>query len=132
MAGLAKGYKGDKMGKDSIAEMIGTLFMSRTYAHMAHLKTGSYAEHKALDDFYSDIVGLADSLAEVAQGKYGTLDVPYVEMVGRVDMPIKALELHMGIFCDLAMDVSVGALRNIVDEVEALYLSTLYKLKELQ
>lgn len=120
-----------KTGKEAVAELIGLLFMSRTYAHMAHLKTGSYAEHKALDDFYSGIVDLADSLAEVAQGKFGKLDVPAISVNGSVDKPARILEIHMEQVLKLGMSCSSGAMKNIVDEIEALYLSTLYKLREL-
>ena len=120
-----------KMGKDAVAEMIGTLFMARTYAHMAHLKTGSYAQHKALDDFYTEIVDLVDGLAEAAQGKFGKLDIPYVELIGDVNKPIVGLEMQLEKIQELGAGCGAPWLGTIVQEVEAFYYSTLYLLKEL-
>jgi hypothetical protein len=130
MEGLAKGRK-SKMGKDAIAEMVGYMFMSRDFAHKAHLKTSSYAEHEALNGFYDAIVDFADGLAEVAQGMYGKLDIPEVKMVGDVKKPIPGLEVHMKDLMDLGAGCKNGALNGIKDEIEGCYLKTLYLLREL-
>lgn len=130
--GLAAGpMKKSKMGGEAISEIIGVMFMSRDFAHKAHLKTPSYAKHIALNEFYDAIVDFADSLAETAQGKFGLLDIPLVSMKGNIDKPIPGLTMHMEEICDLGMSCRTGAIKNIIDEIEALYLSTLYKLKEL-
>ena len=47
------------------------LLFGAVYAHMLHLSTRSYAEHKALDELYTELPGLVDSLVESYQGKYG-------------------------------------------------------------
>ena len=120
-----------KKGKEAAAEIVGILFMSRTYAHMAHLKTGDYAKHVALNGFYDAVVDLADSFAEVSQGKFGKLDVPFLAIEGDVDKPIEALESHMEDIVALGSTCGSGAIKNIVDEIEACYLQTLYKLREL-
>ena len=54
-------------------EFISILFQSRTQAHVFHLETLHYSEHKALQNYYDEIVGLADGLAESYQGIYGRL-----------------------------------------------------------
>ncbi len=131
MASLAKGL-GKKTGANMVAEIIGIMFMSRTYAHMAHLKTGSFAAHKALDSFYDCIVGKADSLAEASQGLYGKLDIPYVGIDGNVMDPISALESHIARIKTLGRSCDEPYLENILQEIEALYRSTLYLLKELK
>lgn len=128
--GLAKGAS-LKTGAAAIAEIVGITFMSRTYTHMAHLKTASFAKHKALNDFYDDIVDLADSLAESAQGLYGKLDVPFVNMQGSVDKPIEALESQLASIKRLCKVCDEPFIENIVQEIEALYRSTIYKLREL-
>ena len=51
-----------------------TLFQVRDQAHFLHLKTTSYAEHKALDEFYEGWLDLADSFVEPYQGKYGRIE----------------------------------------------------------
>ena len=46
---------------------------SRTQAHIFHLQTQSYAQHKALQDYYDEIVELIDEYVETYQGKYDIL-----------------------------------------------------------
>lgn len=129
--GLASKVSGmDK--KVEIAKFIGVLMMSRTAAHLMHLKTGSYAEHKALNDLYDGIVELLDSFAEAAQGEFGKLNIPYINMIGNVDSPSKAVASHLKTLEKLGEVCSHGYLKGIVDEIVALYRSTLYKLNELK
>lgn len=116
---------------NEIAKMIGVLFMSRTYAHMAHLKTASFAKHKALNEFYDGIVGLADALAEGSQGKWGKLDIPFMDMKGDVNDPIAAISAHAVMVENLSKKCDTPWIDNIVQEIQALYFSTLYKLREL-
>ena len=50
-----------------IGQFVSTLFASRTQAHVFHLQTtgeGSFATHKALNDYYDEIVGITDGLVE--------------------------------------------------------------------
>ena len=130
MEGLAKSVN-IKKGKTAIAEMIGILFMSRTYTHMAHLKTPSYSKHMALNELYEGIVGLADSLAEAAQGKFGKLDIPTIAVKGNVEDPIRAIEDHIAMLEKLGKGCEESFLENIFQEIQALYYSKLYKLREL-
>lgn len=58
----------------SAGELVCRLFQARTAAHMAHLQTRSFAEHKALNEFYDEVVGLADSFAETYQGIFGIIE----------------------------------------------------------
>jgi hypothetical protein len=114
---------------DRIGKIIGMLMMSRTMAHKAHLKTGSYAKHRALNGFYDDVVDLLDELAEAAQGKYGCIDVVDVDEKGDIEDPIMMLETHLKMYQNMAKSIDDRFLQNISDEIEALYYSTLYKLK---
>ena len=129
--GLASKVSGMDKTVD-ISKFIATLMMSRTYTHLAHLKTGSYAAHKALNDLYDGLVGYLDSFAEAAQGEFGKLDIPYINMIGNVDSPSKSIASHLKTLEKLGEGCSQGYLKNIVDEVVALYRSTLYKLNELK
>jgi len=119
------------MEKEAIAKMIGVMFMSRTYAHMAHLKTSSFAAHKALNGFYDDIVDVADKLAEASQGKYGKLDIPFMELKGSIDSPVDGIETQLAMIDNLCKKCEEDWIDNIVQEIQALYRSTLYLLKEL-
>lgn len=129
--GLANKVSGmDK--KADIAKFIGVLMMSRTAAHLMHLKTASYAEHKALNDLYDGIVGLLDSFAEAAQGEFGKLDIPYINIMGSVDNPSKTVASHLKTLEKLSEGCSKGYLGGVIDEIVALYRSTLYKINELK
>ena len=129
MAGLAQ-EKMKNCGPD-IAKAIGIMFMSRTLSHMSHLQTKSYAEHKALNKFYDEIVDLVDDLAEAAQGQYGILDVPFVNMSGNIKDPIGMLQGHLKQLEATMSMVDEDYLLSIYQEVQKLYRSTLYKLINL-
>lgn len=129
MAGLAK--KDMKNCGPDIAKAVGILFMSRTYGHMAHLKTKSYAAHKALDEFYTDIVGLTDDLIEAAQGQYGILDIPFVNLSGNINDPISGITSHLKQLDATMSECDEDYLMNIYQEIQKLFRSTLYKLTNL-
>ena len=129
MAGLAENGMRD-CGPD-IAKAIGIMFMSRTMAHMSHLKTKSFAEHKALNEFYDMIVDLADDLAEATQGQYGILDVPFINASGKIGDPAGMLSGHLKQLEQTMSNVDEDYLMNIFQEVQRCYRSTLYKLTNL-
>jgi hypothetical protein len=119
---------------EEIAKFLGTLMSSRTQAHIFHLQTTSYAAHKALDAYYSDIVDLIDSYAEMAQGRYGI--IKGYQMSSQMFEDGNAIKYFMGLqkFVDnirqtLPQD---GELNNTVDEISGLISSTIYKLKFLK
>lgn len=118
-----------------IGRLIALLFLSREYAHRAHLRTTSYAQHMALGDFYESIVGIADSLTEAYQGRHGIIDdIPMLEETDTGE-PADVLARHLDSVEKLrysAIQKTDTALQNIVDEAVAEYLSTLYKLRNLK
>lgn len=117
-----------------VGELILRCFHARTAAHVLHLKTRSYAAHKALNDFYDEIVDLADSIAEAYQGGYGLIDFPGT----RYAPPQDALEMlsELGDWISKnrhqCWDGDDSYLENMVDEIMALIRSTQYKLKFLR
>ena len=112
-------------------ELVMTFFHARTTAHMLHLKTRSYAAHKALNDFYDTVIGLTDSFAEVAQGEYGLLTFPTL----RYEPAPGGLELMEELAGWLKKNRKQcgddSHLQNIIDELQALVRETQYKLKFL-
>ena len=119
--------------KADIQQFIGLLFASRDYAHKAHLKTDSYAQHKALNDFYDEIVELADDLSETWMGRNLELigDIPVITPPkGEPLVVMKRLLEVIQDTRDFCSEDSV--LSNIIDEIEALYSTTIYKLKFLK
>lgn len=130
MAGLA-GTNKNKVSKEEIGKVIGYLFMSRDYTHKAHLKTPSYSTHVALNELYTDLLEFTDEFAEVAQGIFGRLDVPEYRMEGNINDPISTLQKHVNTFMSMVDMCESRALNKIVDEIEAIYYRTLYKISEL-
>ena len=57
----------------SAADFVGTLFLARDVAHSVHLGTRSFSKHMALNEFYDNIVDLADKFAEAYQGRHGLI-----------------------------------------------------------
>ena len=119
--------------KADIQQFIGLLFASRDYAHKAHLNTDSFAAHMALGDFYDGIIDLADSLAETWMGRNLTKvgEIPVINPPK--GEPLAVMKRLLDVvqdtrdFCD-----NDSVLSNIVDEIEQLYSSTIYKLRFLK
>ena len=116
-----------------IEDLVSRIFKTRNQAHLSHWKTKSFAEHQALGGFYDDVIDTLDKLVEATQGSKG--------IIGHVDLSCKDESVEI-IKCltDDANWISknrskiasgVPALENIVDEIVGLYLSTIYKLKNL-
>ena len=118
----------------SCADFIGTLFLARDVAHSVHLNTRSYAKHKALKKFYEGVVDLADTLAEAYQGRHGLIGPISLMSAKKTNNILEFLEGQLADIEEMrykVVDKSDTALQNIIDEIVALYLSTIYKLKFL-
>ncbi len=116
------------------ADFVGHLFLARDVAHSVHLNTRSYAKHKALGSFYDKIVDLADDFAEAYQGRHGLMgpiSLMYAKKNGNIieflEDSLSEIEANRFKVCE----EDDSAIQNIIDEIVALYLSTLYKLKNL-
>lgn len=117
----------------SCGELVMRCFHARTEAHVAHLQTSSYAEHKALNEFYDEIVDLADDFAEAAQGRHGILTYPVAPIkVGSRDKPASIPTALRTWIDEHRNDCGKEReLQNIIDEILHLCDSTVYKLKFL-
>jgi hypothetical protein len=116
------------------ADFVGHLFLARDVAHSVHLNTRSYAKHKALGSFYDKIVDLADDFAEAYQGRHGLMGPISLmsakkngNIVEFLEDSLSEIEANRYKVCE----EKDSAIQNIIDEIVALYLSTLYKLKHL-
>ena len=115
--------------KSSAEEFVAVLFLSRDVAHKAHLNTESYAQHKALGEFYDNIIELADKFAEAWMGRKGERigDIPDMKSP-KTDI-VKTIKAHMEVIEEMRDFIGDDTpLQNIVDEIIGQYLSTLYKL----
>jgi hypothetical protein len=118
-----------------IEQLMAILFLSRDLAHREHLRTKSYAQHKALQKFYEGIVEQADALAELYQGRNGIIkDIPLMDDEASDDIA-ETLESYMKMIEDTrykAVDKTDTPIQNQIDTVVGLYLTTLYKLRNLK
>lgn len=116
------------------ASLISELFESRTLAHVFHLQTKSFAEHKALNEYYDEIIDKTDRFAESFQGKYGiitgyktkTTVSEYSDPISYFKTLVKSVESCRTYF------ESDGYLQQIIDEIIELLYSTIYKLVNLK
>ena len=118
-----------------IEELIAKVFEARNAAHLEHWRTKSYAKHKALGGFYESAIDLIDDLVEAYQGNFGIIGkIKYEEEYddSKVDC-VKCLTEDVTWIAEHRSHIAqdVDALENIVDEITALYLKTLYKLENL-
>jgi hypothetical protein len=118
---------------ESYALFIGTLFQSRNQAHIYHLQTNSFAAHKALQEYYEEIVELADGLVESYQGRYGILRGYKMEnAIKEDDNPIMYFEALCKFVEVIRTKVPQDSyIQNEIDNVVNLVESTKYKLKFL-
>lgn len=117
----------------SCPRFIAESFAMRTAAHLAHLSTTSNADHVALSDFYSSIVELADSYAEVYMGLNNTRieNFPAVQ-TPRGDIIANLEDYLEDVRAEMAEDSKSQALMNILATVEELTARTLFKLRNLK
>ena len=119
---------------DKFAIFIGTLMQSRNQAHVYHLQTDSFAAHKALNEYYDEIIDLIDGLVESYQGRYGILrNYKISGAVKEDDNPImyfKALSKFVETVRRQCPQDSY--IQNEIDNVVKLIESTSYKLNYLR
>lgn len=120
--------------KSTPSKLFSTLLQSSVQVHIYHLQSKSYSEHMALNTFYGNIVGLADSLIEQYQGKYGIITVyPSIPLIIRYPIDyIKNLRSFIEVERYTSLKKEDTHLQNIIDEIISLIDSTLYKLVNLK
>ena len=119
-----------------IEQLISRVFYARNLAQFAHWRAkgdGSFAEHDALGEFYEEVIDTIDPLVEAYQGAY--------DLIGAIPVPE---EMQKDILKCLQSDaewieknhdkISKGnrAVGNLIDTVTGVYLSAIYKLRNLR
>lgn len=119
-----------------IEELISRVFYTRNLAQFHHWRAtgeGSYSKHKALGSFYEDVIDALDDLVEAHQGAF--------ELVGDIPAPkntsgdvLEQLEADATWVEKHHEDICHGnrAVANLIDGVTAVYLSAIYKLRNLK
>lgn len=106
-------------------KFIGTLFQSRDAMHIAHLQTTSFAEHKALNMYYDEILELTDKFTEAYFGFAKRVEIAIPESKGEDAIPhLKGLRSIL----DTERNNYPSELQNIIDEMLGLVDKVLYLL----
>jgi len=124
--------------KSGAAEFVSYIFACRNIVHMLHLNTNSFARHKALDEYYTEVIPIIDSIAEVMQGYQGSV------LKGYKDFPLakyenydpavylKEVRTYVQEYRYKAFPKDYSPIQNELDNLENLLNSTLYKLEQLK
>jgi hypothetical protein len=109
------------------AKLVSGLMHSRTQAHIFHLRTKSFAAHKALQGYYESIVPLLDEYSEGYQGRYGLIS-------GYKSAPVSQNPMMAKSYFSRLLKIVNGTkikdsyLKNILDTIRQLIYQTLYLL----
>ena len=125
----------DVESNDDFCDMICNILHSRNQAHVFHLQTQSFAEHKALNDYYDGVVDLFDGIVESYQGKYGIIKnykAFKIEQYKNNKKTISYFERLLDIIDENRDSVEDSYIQNQIDTVQELINSTVYKLKFLK
>lgn len=112
------------------------LLFSVSQAHVYHLQTKSYAEHKALGEYYESVRDIIDELAEAYQGKYGIIDYHVTRInqnyINKRDVIVffsRLIKVTIETRNELSSEDDF--LDNIIQEVQTLIYRTMYKINNL-
>ena len=111
------------------ARLVALLMHSRDQAHVYHLMTRSYAQHKALGKYYEKITELFDDYSEAYMGKYGRFRAFSVN--SRLNRDPRKAALYFRKLNSKIRTLKTPTdsyLRNILDEIKALVRKTQYML----
>ena len=116
-----------------IEDLVSRVFAMRNAAHLAHWSTKSYAEHKALGMFYSELIGKIDSIIEAYQGWFGLIGEVRMIVMSKKDIAeaIRTNLTWMGTNRDKICKKNT-MMENLIDDLMQLYSTTHYKLVNLK
>jgi hypothetical protein len=116
--------------RTNVTQLVAELLESVTIIHKFHLKSKSYAEHKALQKFYEGIGDLADTLFETSAWQNNSIEIP-APIINDIT-PVNYL-IKLATFVEqVRLATTYSDLQNQMDEVKTLIFSTLYKLNNLK
>lgn len=124
----------DKSHNEDFCEMVCQMLHSQKQAHIFHLGTKSYAEHMALNGYYSGIDELVDGIIESYQGKYGLLKNYKSYKNQSYKNKNQVLKYFTGLLNTIEEKRDCcddSYIQNQIDTVQELIYSTMYKLKFL-
>lgn len=119
-----------------IEQLISEVFYARNVTHWQHWRAkgeGSFAKHMALGEFYDGVIDALDPLVEAYQGAFdivGTVPTPESTEIEPLDL----LEKQAAWIEENHEEICNGnrAIANLIDSLTGVYLSAIYKLRNLR
>lgn len=114
--------------------LLSKLIESRKQAHIFHLQTQSFSEHKALQEYYEGIESLYDELVESLQGEFGIIkgyqSFPTLDYENKQTLItfFKGLSAEVTEFSKIMKE---SYILNQLDEIQQLLKTTIYKIWNL-
>ena len=116
-----------------IEELVSRVFAIRNAAHLAHLASKSYSEHKALGKFYDGVIDKIDAIVEAYQGWYGLIGEVRITVVTKGNITDKIREELTWISKHRDQIAKKNTIiENLLDDLMQLYSVTHYKLVNLK
>ena len=122
---------------DSVPSLVCELLDAASKTHILHLRVkgnASYAQHKALNELYDALPGLADSIAESYQGATGqiaTYNFVNAPELNNVNDCLKYIDALRKKITDIQSKLPYSEIVNDLDLVKTQLNSAYYKLKFL-
>jgi hypothetical protein len=133
-----------KLQTNKPSDLFLLLLHSATQAHIFHLEisnkstSSAYAIHKALNEYYDEVVEASDNLIEVYQGMYGIVD-KYSGVLSIINY--KSPETICNYLKNIASSINSmrytafkkedSNIQNEIDTIISLVYKTLYKIENL-
>lgn len=121
----------DLKKEDTWGKFIGDMFYCRDLIHLAHLKTTSFAAHKALNEAYDELLDLTDDIAETLQGYKGILSIT-IDQVKYTDILPYLKEERLEYIQKQKECSDMPDIQNKLQEAIGLFSKTIYKLENLK
>ena len=113
----------------TIGEFFLKLLHAATNAHLLHLQTKSYAEHKALQGYYEKLPDAVDTIIEQYQGAYQKIvEYPNMYEPPKADALQEVTSIRDFIVANRSVVGDYTSLQNEVDALLSIVEATMYKL----
>lgn len=115
-----------------ISQLVAKVFEARDAAHLEHWKTANGEVHRATGEFYESIISTLDELVECYQGAFDVVEDIKLANSKTELMPL--LETQVVWMAENRDEIcrELSVLENLLDELSAHYLRTLFKLRRLK
>ena len=121
------------MSEEKFSYFVSYLKDSFDQAVVWHHQTDSYAVHKALNKFYDGILGLTDGLVESVSGIHGRPEKYQIDSPVDYKNPEQVIKYFKSAYDLIEKErkdiYQESWIQNQVDEISALFASTLYLLR---